>query len=85
MRLNIGECIAAAYSTLSVAAATKMLMFTQPKETLEFISDYFTEWSVFGDTINLTMAKHVPRSEGIPSMKLITQTLSYATELERIV
>jgi len=31
VRLNIGECIAASYSTLSVEAATKILMFNSER------------------------------------------------------
>ena len=35
--------------------------------------------------ISLSSAGRGAKSEGIPSVKLITQTLAYATELERIV
>jgi hypothetical protein len=38
--MNIGDCAAASYSTLTTSAATKILMFSSEKETLQFISQY---------------------------------------------
>jgi 26S proteasome regulatory subunit N12 len=84
VRINIGECAAASYKMLSLKAATKMLMFDSEKETHVFISDFYPDWTINGSEVVLCEMK-APKSEGIPSMKLISQTLSYAAELERIV
>ena len=106
VRANIGECAAAAYRTLTVAAASDILMFSSSqvrvdgccllhnrifistllffKETMEFISENYPHWEISGDSITLCGVK-VSKSEEIPAMKLISQTLSYASELERIV
>jgi hypothetical protein len=57
---------------------------TSYQETLSFIATYYPDWKVNGSQIELRGVKG-PKSEEIPAMKLISQTLSYATELERIV
>lgn len=84
VRENIGECVSAAYETLTVKAATGMLMFNSKEETLAFIAETYPSWIVDGDNILLSKNK-VVKSEEISSLKLITQNISYATELERIV
>lgn len=84
VRMNIGDCAAASYSTLTTIAATKILMFASEKETLQFISQYYPDWSVHSGLINLRATKSL-KSEEIPSLKVISQSLTYATELERIV
>mmetsp|Transcript_3534 Transcript_3534/g.5829 ORF Transcript_3534/g.5829 Transcript_3534/m.5829 type:complete len:202 (+) Transcript_3534:405-1010(+) len=87
VRINIGECAAAAYSTMSIKAATEILMFENEEETLEFISDFYPTWDV--DALERTIVcgdgTIIHKSEEIPSLKLISQNLGYATELERIV
>ena len=84
VRINIGECAAASYSTLTVEAATKILMFNSAQETLSFVADTYPDWTVAGNVVNLRSAP-TQRSDEIPSHKLISQNLTYATELERIV
>lgn len=84
VRINIGECVASSYKTLTVASAMQILMFNSDKETMEFIAAHHPEWTVDGEIIDVQGVK-VVKAEEIPSLKLISQTLSYATELERIV
>ena len=84
VRLNIGECISAAYRSVTVAGAREILMFNSVEETKEFIKEYHPEWHLDGDTIHVQGQKG-SKSDEIPSMRLISQTLSYATEIERIV
>lgn len=84
VRINIGECASASYSTLQLAAATSILMFNSDKETIEFVSQNYPDWLLVGTTFDLRATKAV-KSEEIPSLRLIAQQLSYATELERIV
>ena len=54
------------------------------QETKKFIRDQHPDWKVDGENIEILGAK-VTKAEEIPSLKLISQTLAYATELERIV
>ncbi len=79
--------MAASYNHITIQNASKLLMFQQPQETSDFVRDYYPSWVVQGDKIILAPSKEKTggRSEEISSMKLIAQTLSYATELERIV
>lgn len=84
VRINIGECVAASYQTLSLKAATKILMFEKEEETLAFFTDYYPTWIISNGIISLIENK-TQKSDEIPSLKLISQNLSYATELERIV
>ena len=89
VRLNICECVLAAYQALTVQAAMKILMFTTLEETVNFFGDYYPDLEVSASStepIDLRkQAAAVHKSDEVPSMKLINQTLSYATELERIV
>lgn len=84
VRENIGQCVSAAYDNLTVVAATGMLMFNSKEETLAFIEEYYPSWIVNGDIILLSKNK-IDKSKEISSLKLISQNISYATELERIV
>ena len=104
VRINIGECAAASYRTLTIAAASDILMFNSEQvyikmlycardvthfcfcvqETLAFIEENYPHWEINNNIISLCSVK-VNKSEEIPAMKLISQTLSYASELERIV
>lgn len=84
VRVNVGDCAAAAYRTLEIPAATRMLMFHSDLETLQFLTETYPAWTVEGTMIHLQGTKATSQSE-IPSVKLIQQQLTYANELERIV
>jgi 26S proteasome regulatory subunit N12 len=84
VRLNIGECIVAAYDKLTWQSATKILMFSTVEETIAFIQVHFSNWTIKENTIFLRLNKSL-KSEEVPGLKLISQSLTYATELERIV
>jgi hypothetical protein len=55
------------------------------QETVVFISDYYPAWVVEGDVVRTASTDGSAKTVEISSMKLITQNLAYATELERIV
>lgn len=84
VRVNIGDCISAAYTNITLAAATQMLMFNKNQETKDFVADFYPDWTIEKDVIYPTGAK-AAKSDEIPSLRLISQNLSYATEMERIV
>lgn len=84
VRINIGDCAAASYSKLTIDAATSVLLFSSKEETLNFIRDEYPDWEIGDKEIDLRVTK-VVKSEEIDSKSLISQTLGYATELERIV
>lgn len=89
VRVNICECVLAAYRNLTLQAATKVLMFNSVDETVCFFNAHYPELDVSSSTTNIDLGSEddrmLHRSEDIPSLRLINQTLSYATELERIV
>lgn len=88
VRTNIGECMAAAYSSIDLPAASKLLMFSSTQETVDFISTTYPDWEVLGGVISFAPSASAGSAyrleEGVAN-RLIAQTLSYATELERIV
>lgn len=86
VRLNISECAAASYQTLSIAAATKVFMFQSQEETLEFIAVLHPDWQVDLQLGLIDVSKRKSnKTDNVSAVKLLVQNLSYATELERIV
>jgi 26S proteasome regulatory subunit N12 len=85
VRVNIWECVLSSYRTLTVSAATDMLMFSTLQETKEFLATKYSDLSVQNEIIDLSSQKNVKSEEELKSHRLIEQTLSYAAELERIV
>lgn len=86
VRDSIADCLEVAYKTMSISVAKEMMKFDTKDELMEYIEEYRDDWIV--DDNNYLCFQ--PPSSGckasdIPSMKLIAQNLSYATELERIV
>lgn len=56
------------------------------QETVEFIAAFYPTWEVdTARSVVLLSGAKTTKSEEIPSLRLISQNLSYATELERIV
>jgi len=86
VRLNISECAAASYQTISIDAATKVLMFHSQEETLDFIASHHPGWGIdlHQGLIDVRKSKGA-RLDNVSTVKLLVQNLSYATELERIV
>ncbi|CAN0325485.1 unnamed protein product [Ectocarpus sp. 12 AP-2014] len=85
VRDGIAECSEAAYSELSIAEAQKMLRMDQRSELEAFVADKYPEWELTADKIIFKAPEACKKSAEIPSMRLIAECLSYATELERIV
>jgi len=89
VRDSIADCLEVAYKTMSISEAKKMMKFdnnSDSDELMEYIEEYRDDWIV--DESNYLCFQPPPggcKASDIPSMKLIAQNLSYATELERIV
>ena len=87
VRDAIADCVEVSYKTMKMDEAVKMMKFDSGTDLLQYIQECRDDWIVDGITGDLCFQ---PPSGGakasdIPSQKLIAQTLSYATELERIV
>lgn len=85
VRETIADCSEAAYESLSVDAARELMMFDTQQEFLAFVKKLHPSWAFTTEgRITFNPAKQKKSCE-IPSIRLITESLSYATELERIV
>lgn len=84
VRAAVAECAAVAYGSLSLAAAQQLLLLDSRADLLAFIANDHADWVVEGETITFAPAAGSKSAE-VQSMRLISEALNYATELERIV
>jgi len=85
VRDSIAECVEVSYKTMKISDAMTMMKFGTQEELLEYIEECHSDWILENDTLCFQAPPTGSKAEDIPSMKLITQNLSYATEMERIV
>ncbi|KAL1810467.1 hypothetical protein ACET3Z_027457 [Daucus carota] len=85
VRDEIAGCSEKAYDSLSINDARQMLMFSSDQELSGYINEEHPEWEIKNGHVIFQKAKESAPCKEIPSLQLITQTLSYARELERIV
>lgn len=84
VRDTIAECAEVSYESLSLDAAREMMMFDSADDLVRFIQTSHSEWRVADSRIYFEAAQQ-QRGREIPSVRLLTENLAYATELERIV
>lgn len=84
VRDEVASCSEQAYEQLKIGDAAKLLMLGSEKDALDFARS--REWAVSSDnkTILFSGAKDAEGPK-IPAMTLISHSLAYAKELERIV
>jgi len=89
VRDSIADCMEVSYKEMTLESAKTMMKFTTLQELLEYIQDYRDDWIVQQqDDKGLLLFQPPPQgkvSSDIPSMEWIAQSLSYATEMERII
>jgi 26S proteasome regulatory subunit N12 len=85
VRDSIADCVEVSYKYMKLVDAVTMMKFGSTEELLEYVKERREDWLIEGDMITFQPPPVVGKAEDIPSMKLIGQSLSYATELERIV
>jgi len=85
VRDSIADCLEVAYKTMSVSEAMTMMKFETTAQLMEYVEEYRDDWIVEGSQLCFQPPATGRKASDIPSMKLISQSLSYATELERIV
>ncbi|KAJ3417308.1 hypothetical protein HDV05_005764 [Chytridiales sp. JEL 0842] len=81
IRNEIASCSEKAYDSLPLGDAATLLYFKTPSEVSAFAAE--RGWTIQGQKI--LFATHDNDSQEIPATKVITNTLGYARELERIV
>lgn len=82
LRDEIAGCCEAAYATLPIGEAQKLLFFDTVGEAAAFAGD--RGWAV-ADGVATFPRQDAAAATGIPAMDVIEQTLNYARELEKIV
>ena len=85
VRDSIADCIEVSYKTLKVQDAMIMMKFDTSDQMRVYIEECRDDWLIDDDLLCFQPPVVGSKASDIPSMKLITQSLTYATELERIV
>lgn len=85
VRDSIAECSEAAYKSLAISEAQKLMIFSTEQQLMSYIKVKKPDWNVTDGNIVFQNVMKAVSSQDIPSLKLISETLLYANELERIV
>ena len=85
VRDSIADCMEVSYKIMKISDAMTMMKFGTQQELLEYVEECRDDWIVEKDTLCFQPPPSGSKAGDIPSMKMIAQNLSYATEMERIV
>lgn len=85
VRDSIADCVEVSYKTMKTEDAMKMMKFDSPQQLMEYVQECRDDWIVEGGSLCFQPPPTGSKASDIPSMKLIAQSLSYATEMERII
>lgn len=85
VRDSIADCVEVSYKSMKLDDAVTMMKFESKDELREYVSEKREDWIVEGGELTFQPPPMGSKAVDIPSMKLMAQSLSYATELERIV
>lgn len=85
VRDSIADCMEASYKSLSLTSAAAMMKFASVDELRAYIEEDRDDWVVEGEALTFQPPPSASVAEEIPSMQWIHQSLTYATEMERIV
>lgn len=85
VREAIAECVQVAYQSLSFQEAQQLLIFSSKDALLAYVTEQKPEWQIKNESLWFTPPKQNLQAQDIPSMRLIKESLAYATELDRIV
>merc|ERR1712032_1287592 len=84
VRDSIADCIESSYKSIKVTIVIKMMKFDCQNDLIEYIKEFRKNWFVESNEFFFHSTNTCMKASDIPSMSLIGQTLSYATELVRI-
>eukprot|EP00891_Asterochloris_glomerata_P003058 jgi/Astpho2/3058/e_gw1.00051.159.1_t len=82
VRDEIASCSERAYSSLSIVEAKKLMLVSSDAEALKYADQ--RGWRVQGSTVTFD-PEQVKATRDLPAKELISNALTYARELERIV
>lgn len=83
----VADCSEVAYEKLGVDAAKSILLLDSDNALSHYAQEKHPEWVIGNGFVHFgNHLDHKPsKASDVPSLSLISETLSYATELERIV
>jgi 26S proteasome regulatory subunit N12 len=84
VRDAIADCMEVSYTSLTVQQAASIMKFDNTKELLEYVQEAREDWILQDDTLTF-QPPATSGAQDIPSMEWIQRSLTYATEMERIV
>lgn len=85
VRDSIADCVEVSYKTMKIEDAVSMMKFDSKEDLLEYVQEFRDDWILQGGELCFQPPEVGAKASDIPSKQLMAQTLSYATELERIV
>lgn len=85
VRDNIADCMEVSYKSMKIGDAMTMMKFDSQQELMEYVEECRDDWIVEGGSLCFQLPPSGSKASDVPSMKVIAQNLSYATEMERIV
>eukprot|EP00980_Cylindrotheca_fusiformis_P007332 scaffold1525_cov142-Cylindrotheca_fusiformis.AAC.132 len=85
VRDSIADCMEVSYKSMKIEDAMTVMKFDSQKELMEYVEECRDDWIVEGGSLCFQLPATGSKASDIPSMELIAQNLSYATEMERIV
>ena len=85
VRDSIADCMEVSYKTMKLSDAATMMKFSSIQDLMEYVQEARDDWIVEGDVLCFQPPPTGRKASDIPSMELISQSLTYATELERII
>lgn len=84
VRDAIADCMEVSYKSLTTKQAAEIMKFDSTQELLEYVQESRDDWILQGDILTFQPVAS-SGAQDIPSMEWIEQSLTYATEMERIV
>jgi 26S proteasome regulatory subunit N12 len=85
VRDSIADCMEVSYKTLSLKGAAAMMKFESVEQLHQYVAQDRDDWIVEGDALTFQPPPTASAAADVPSMQWIQQSLSYATEMERII
>mmetsp|Transcript_5217 Transcript_5217/g.7669 ORF Transcript_5217/g.7669 Transcript_5217/m.7669 type:complete len:258 (-) Transcript_5217:226-999(-) len=87
VRDSIADCLEVSYTKMTLEDAVQMMKLKSVQELKEYMDECRDDWILSDDGAELLFQPPPTgaKASDIPSMKLISQSLTYATEMDRIV
>jgi len=85
VRDSIADCIEVSYKAMKISDVMTMMKFETQNDLMEYVEECRDDWILESQTLCFQPPPMGSKASDIPSMKLISQSLTYATEMERIV